>query len=40
MSGKHPYPNPVDDPNFYCHGQRCIDGGCDPLFCADEEDAA
>lgn len=27
--------NPVDDPEFYCHGQQCLDNGCSPLQCAD-----
>lgn len=25
-----------DDPNFYCHGERCIEGECSPMFCADD----
>lgn len=32
-------PNPVDDPEFYCHGQRCLDDGCSPLFCRDTDGA-
>jgi hypothetical protein len=27
-----------NDPEFYCHGQKCIDQGCDPLACKDQPD--
>ncbi len=30
--------NPVDDPEFYCHGPQCIADGCSPLRCKDEEE--
>lgn len=29
----------TDDPGFYCHGQKCLDGGCNPLFCEESRDA-
>jgi hypothetical protein len=29
--------NPVNAPEFYCHGQACIDGGCSPLLCKDQD---
>lgn len=40
MSG---HPDPTQDPEFYCHGQQCIDRGdegCNPLYCKDEADRA
>lgn len=40
MATSHPHPNPVDDPEFYCHSQACIDGGCSPMFCKDESERA
>lgn len=37
----HRQPVAANDPEFYCHGQKCIDGGCSPLLCkqadADQE---
>lgn len=36
--GASPPANPVDDPEFYCHGQRCIASGCSPLLCRDSPD--
>lgn len=36
---EHRYANPVDDPEFYCHGQKCLDEGCTPLACAQMEAA-
>ena len=40
MASDHPYPNPTQDPAFYCFGQACMDDGCTPLFCKDESERA
>lgn len=37
MASTHPYPDPTQDPNFYCHGRACMDGGCSPLWCKDTD---